>query len=375
MQRRPSPPCPAIARPKLSDVAREAGVSPATASRVINNPAIVRPEMRERVRQAIAALGFTPDGAARALALGRSRTIGAVVPSLGIAIFADGVEALQNRLSPAGYTLLLANSQYDTAKETQEIRALLERGADGLVLVGNSCSPESLRLIRQSEVPTVITYVTQSRGGMPAVGIDNVAASDALATYLLSLGHRRFGIIANTVAPNDRTQARRDGMIRALARAGIALPPGQIEEVPYSIASGSAALNRLLARNPGLTAVMCTSDALAVGALAEAHRLHIRIPRDLSVIGFDDIDVAAELEPSLTTVHVPAREIGKLAAERLLDMLAGNHVPQQTALEARLVIRDSTGPARVDVAQPAESRWGTGRKRPGRSAALSASAK
>lgn len=374
MKRSPPSPFPTIARPKLADVARAAGVSPATVSRVINNPAIVRPEMSDRVRQAIRALGFTPDAAARALALGRSRTVGAVVPSLGVAIFADGVEALQNRLSPAGYTLLLANSQYDMAKEAQEIRALLERGADGLVLVGHRFSRESLRLIQQSEVPAVTTYVAQSRSGMAAVGIDNAAAAAALASYLLSLGHRRFGIIANTVTPNDRTQARRDGMVRALTRAGIALPPQQIEDVPYSIASGRAALNRLLTRNPWLTAIMCTSDALAIGALAEARRLRVRVPHELSITGFDDIEVAAEVEPTLTTVHVPAREIGRLAAERLLAILAGNHVPQQTALAARLVIRDSAGPAPMNPDQSG-SRGGTGRKRPGRSAALSASAK
>lgn len=366
---------PAPTRPKLADVAREAGVSPATVSRVINNPALVRAELRDSVRRAIAALGFSPDGAARALALGRSRTIGAVVPTLGTAIFADGVEALQNRLSPAGYTLLLANSQYDRAKETQEIRALLHRGLDGLVLVGNHFSRESLRLIEQFETPTVITYVTQSRGGIPTVGIDNAAGSGVLTSYLLSLGHRRFGVIGNTVAPNDRTEARRDGIARALESVGVTVPPQQIEEVPYSISSGSAALNRLLARSPDLTAVMCTSDALAVGALAEAHRLQIRVPDDLSITGFDDIELAAEIEPTLTTLHVPARAIGQLAAERLLDMLAGNRVPLQTVLEARLAIRGSTGPVRQSSAQLPSSRWGIGRKRSSRNAAQSASAK
>lgn len=373
MKRRSPDPSSTAARPKLADVARQAGVSLATASRVINNPAIVRPGMQERVRQAITTLGFTPDGAARALASGRSRTIGAVVPTLGIAIFADGVEALQNRLSPAGYTLLLANSQYDVAKETQEIQALLERGADGLVLVGDRLSRESIRLIRQYGTPAVITYVARSQRRIPAIGIDNGAASEALATYLLSLGHRRLGIIANTIAPNDRTQARLDGITRALARAGIGSPP--IEAVLYSITNGRAALHRLLACDPALTAVMCTSDALAVGALVESRRLGIRVPDDLSITGFDDVELAAETEPALTTVHVPAREIGRLAAERLLDILAGRSVPLHTALEARMVIRGSAGPARPAVVQPIGKRSGTGRNRPGTSAAQSASAK
>lgn len=369
----PGPPHPAD-RAKLADVARRAGVSLSTASRVMNNPGIVRTETRERVRTAVAALGFSPDSAARALALGRSRTVGAVVPTLGIAIFAEGVEALQDRLSQAGYTLLLANSQYDPVKEEQEIRVLLERGADGLALVGGHLPPASLRLIAQHGVPAVTTYVARARSGIPAVGIDNAAASRELAEYLLSLGHRTFGIIANTAMPNDRTQARRDGIMRALAKAGVMPRPEQVEEIPYSVASARVALRRLLDRSPRITAVMCTADALAIGATSECRRLGLSVPADISITGFDDVDLAAEDDPSLTTVHVPAREIGRLAADRLLDALADRPVPTETRLEARLVIRGSTGPA-AKPRQRASSRLGKGLKRSGKSTAQSASAK
>src|SRR6185437_16218930 len=150
------------ARAKIEDVAREAGVSAATVSRVLNHPAAVRPELRDKVARAIGKLSYTRDSAGRALKSGRMRTIGAVVPTLGLSIFAEGIEALQNRLSEAGYTLLIGNAQYDQQRELQELRNLLEHGIDGVALVGGSHSPELCALIRQAGVPVITTYVSKA---------------------------------------------------------------------------------------------------------------------------------------------------------------------------------------------------------------------
>jgi LacI family transcriptional regulator len=336
-----SPPNPI--RAKLADVARLAEVSLATASRALNQPEIVRPAIRERVRLAVAALAYAPDRMAKALSSGKSHIVGAVVPTLGNAIFADGVEALQERLDERGYTLLLSNSQYDPNKELRQIGAFLEQGVDGLVLVGDSFAPEVLPLIKRRAIPFVTTYVCASRHDIPAIGIDNSQATREITEYLLGLGHRRFAIVANTALPNDRSQARLEGMLSALGDRGIPVAPNGIVEVTLpTIANGRRAFATLLAAAPRLTAILCTTDALAVGALAEARHLGIRVPEDVSIVGFDDVEIAAEVDPPLTTVNVPAAEISRLAADHLVSAIEGNSIPMTTQLAARLIIRQST---------------------------------
>ena len=336
-----------LMRAKLEDVARLAKVSLATASRALNQPSIVRPVVRERVRKAAEKLSYAPDRMAKALSSGKSHTIGAVVPTLGNAIFADGVEALQERLGERGYILLLSNSQYDKEKELRQVRALLEHGVDGLVLVGDNFAPEVIPLIQQHRIPFVTTYVCTSKNGVPAIGIDNFQATYKMTRYLMELGHREFAIVANTALPNDRSQARLEGMLAALAEGGVHLMRNSIVETDQpSIVNGRRAFASLLAVNPRLSAILCTTDALAVGVLAEAHRSGIRVPQDMSIVGFDNVEMAAEVDPPLTTINVPAAEISRLAADYLISAIEGNAIPMTTKLAATLIIRDSTGHAR-----------------------------
>lgn len=362
------------AKAKLSDVAKAAGVSPATVSRVLNNPKIVRAPLRERVEAAIAALGFRPHAAARALKSRRSLTIGAVVPTLDVAVFAAGIAAIQARLRQDGYTLLVASSDYNPRQELAEIRVLLERGVDGVIVVGDAFSREAVRLARERKVPLVTTYVSTARQGIPAVGIDNAAAMATLVRHLVGLGHRQFGVLTDAAARNDRTRARRAGIFRALGEAGIDLPSSRIVEIPYSVANGRRGLASIMALHPEITAVICTSDLLAIGALAESRALGYRVPRDLSITGYDDIDMAANTEPPLTSVHVPASEIGRLAADHVLALVAGAEVPPPAALPAPLVIRSSAAMPR-DGLQTAPSRSGRSTSRPGIASLHSASAK
>jgi LacI family transcriptional regulator len=332
-------------RAKIDDVAREAGVSSATVSRVLNHPAMVRPELRDKVARAIAKLSYTRDSAGRALKSGRMRTFGAVVPTLGLSIFAEGIEALQNRLSEAGYTLLIGNAQYDQQRELQELRSLLERGIDGVALVGGSHSPELRALIRQAGVPVITTYVSKASGGMPAIGIDNEAATRELTRYLLGIGHVSFGAIANVPPSNDRSRARLDGVKKTLAQAGIELKPTRIIKADHSLAQGRTAFRQLTTNHPEITAVICTTDTLAIGAMTEARKLGFKVPQMLSITGFDDIELAAEVEPPLTTVGVPAGEIGRGAADYLINAVSGLCVPRNIQLPYRIILRGSTAAA------------------------------
>jgi LacI family transcriptional regulator len=327
---------------KIGDVARLANVSKATVSRVLNHPDIVRDSLREKVQKAIDELSYTPDNAARSLTSRRSRTIGIVVPTLRTSIFAEGIEALQSRLSERNFTLLIAAAQYDPERELQEVQTLIDRGVDGLVLVGNSHLPQTYENIRRREVPFLTTYVSDSQHDVPAIGIDNESATFDMTRYLLGLGHRELGVVANTHASSDRSRARVVGIKRALKEAGIKLADSRIVKSSHSIADGQAGLRKLLTAHPSITAVICTTDTLAVGALAEAKMMGLRVPTDVSITGFDDIELAATLDPPLTTISMPATEIGNAAAVYLLNAIEGIPIPSSMSLPYRLVVRQST---------------------------------
>jgi LacI family transcriptional regulator len=337
---------------KLGDVARKAGVSPATVSRVLNHPEIVSPELRERVGRAVTALAYTRDSAGRALKSRRTRTLGVIVPTLGISIFAEGVEAMQNRLSEHGYTLLIANSQYEARRELQEVASLLEHGVDGLALVGDAQLPETHQLIRQHGVPYLTTYVATARDTVQAIGIDNEGAAASMARYLLDLGHRHFGIIANLPESNDRSMSRYLGIRAALAEADVPLPHSHVISISQTLQHGRQGLRHLIQANPEISAVMCTTDTLAIGALAEARSLGLKVPQHISITGFDDIELASQFDPPLTTISVPASEIGRAAADHLVNAAAGVRIPVITTLPHRLIIRGSAGPMPAGIRRP-----------------------
>jgi LacI family transcriptional regulator len=331
--------------PKLRDVARAAGVSLATASRALSEPALVREDTREHVKSVATMLGYVPHGAARALATRRSRTVGAVFPPVDNPIFAAATQALAHELAGAGYTLLLATHEYDPEGEVAATRALLERGVDGLVLIGLDHSPALFQLLARSGVPYELTWSLDPAGYHHCVGVAHRLASVRVTQHLLDLGHREFAVIAGVTAHNDRARERLAGVREALAGRGIELRADRVIEAKFSIPQGRRAFLELRARAPGFTALICGNDTLALGALAECVRRGLPVPGELSVAGFDDIDMACEITPALTTVHVPAADIGRLAGSRMLARLAGRQVPTVEEVRAELVVRSSTGRA------------------------------
>lgn len=342
---------PRKASARLDDVARSAGVSLSTASRAISEPGLVHPDTRERVQRAVAMLGYVPHGAARALASRRSRTLGAVVPTLDNPIFASSTQALQRTLAAAGYTLLLASHEYDPEAELAVTRALVERGVDGLVLVGSDHSPELARFLAQSNVPFELTWTLDPAGHHHCVGFSNRLASIRMAQHLLDLGHREIAVLSGYTANNDRARERVAGVREALAGRGIPLPEARVVETAFSVARGRAALRALLEQDPKLTAVICGNDILALGALLECAARGLAVPADFSVAGFDDIELAAEVSPALTTVRIPTARIGQRAGERLLARLAGKRVAKAEEVPVELMLRASTGPVPAGAAR------------------------
>ena len=333
----------------LGDVARHAGVSAASVSRVFNHPEKVSEEIRSRVMRAVEALGYVPDGAARALASRHSRTIGNVVPTLGIGIFAAGVGAMQKRLEEHGYQLLVAASDYDEAKEALQVRALIERGVEGIALVGHRHAPEVYRLLQTRQLPYVNTYEFDAGNPHPCVGCDNRQGAFGLTRYLLELGHRAFGIVTAPPSLNDRIAARLRGVLDCLHEHGIAVSREHVAEVAQTIPEARKAVRALLEKHPDLTAICCTTDTLAIGALFECRALGIAVPEHVSISGFSDLEIVAHLDPPLTTVHLPADRIGSTIADFLLARIDRRTGPNKIELPAKLVIRQSTGPARPAV--------------------------
>ncbi len=328
----------------IKDIAARCGISSATISRVLNHPELVRPDLRERVHMILAEAGYVPHGAARSLASRRTRTMGAVVPTVDSALFAKVVDGLQQAIHDHGFQLLLASSNYSPAREAAEIRALIERGVDAMMLVGGSRSDEVYKLLRAKRIPFVATCLLKPEAPWPTVGWDNHAEAARVADYLLDIGHRRFGIIAGITADNDRAADRVAGYRAALARRGVALTDACVIEKPYTVPEGRAAMAALMRLSQPPTAVLCGNDILAFGALQECLWRSVCVPQEISITGFDDIEMAAHCYPGITTVHVPAYEVGRRAATVLLNAIKKLPELEHQRIDLQLIIRGTTAP-------------------------------
>ncbi len=309
--------------PTLEDVAKESGFSTATVSRVINNPSSVRRKTREKVEKAVAKLGYTPHFGGRALASNRTNTIGAVIPTMENAIFARGLQALQEELAEAGVTLLVATSGYDPEREAKQIRALLGRGVDGLVLIGEERGEDVYAMLESRGLPFVLVWSWREDCPWRCVGFDNRAAARAIAERVLDYGHTRVAMIAGVTRGNDRARLRVEGVRDALAARGLTLSDDTLAEAPYTCDAGAAAARRLLAGPIRPSAIICGNDVLATGALAALREAGLSAPGDVSVTGFDDIELARQVDPPLTTVHIPHWRMGQAAARLLLRLRDG----------------------------------------------------
>jgi LacI family transcriptional regulator len=334
----------------LRDVAAVAGVSTATVSRAINSPGLVSPELRERVASVVKHLGWIPDAAARALTTRRSFTIGAVFPTMTQGDFARAIQALQSELHARGYTLLLACSEYDPDQELQQVAKFVERGVDGIILVGEAHHPDLAPLLERHGVPHLFTFVYSAERHGSSVGPDNRKALATLTEYLADLGHRRFGVIAQSARNNDRAGARVQGIRGALASRGIAVRPGHFAEGQWTIGEGRALFSRIMAETPAPTAIICGNAYLAVGALLEALAQGFSVPEDVTIVGYDDIEIMRELPVPITTVRVLADEVGRRAARHLLARIEGAEEEQSIyECAAEIVVRSSSGPPPDDV--------------------------
>lgn len=342
-------------RATIRDVARVAAVSHQTVSRVINGGDRIAPETRARVERAITRLAFRPSHIARSLVSRRTRTVGLVMGDVASPFFPDVVRGVEDGLSPAGYSLLLSSSRRDPERELRNVKHLLERSTDGLILGAPQVEPADLaELAARADVPMVFLNRDARGSHVAAVWVDWSAATAEVVAYLTGLGHRRIALVVPT-REEARLGNREDWYLPALQRAGLAPDPSLISRDCISTEGGFRAGARLLARRDRPTAVICHSDVMAIGLLQACAERQVRVPRDVSIVGWDDVPYAGLVTPPLTTVRVPRYELGQTAARRLLDLLAGRPAPPDPPLPLELIVRESCGPPPTGGARSGET--------------------
>ncbi|WP_448208041.1 LacI family DNA-binding transcriptional regulator [Azospirillum sp. sgz302134] len=313
---------PSSGRVTLEDVAKLAGVSMMTVSRVVNRPETVTAEVKEIVRKAISETGYVPNLLAGGLASSRTKLVAAVVPTLTHVMFAGAIQSFSDRLAEDGYQMLLGLSGYPTEREDNLIRAILSRCPDALYLTGTTHTAESRRQLRAAKIPIVETWDLSHKPIDMAVGFSHRDVGLRVGEYLHGKGYRRVAVIS---ADDERATIRRDAIIEALTARGVGDVISVPTPAPSSLSMGRNVLGELV--DAGFRgAIHCSSDAMAHGVVLEAQARGLSVPEDIAVIGFGDLDFAAYTSPPLTTVRVDRFTVGRLAAEALLARLAGKPV-------------------------------------------------
>jgi LacI family transcriptional regulator, repressor for deo operon, udp, cdd, tsx, nupC, and nupG len=327
----------------IHDVAARAGVSTATVSRTLASPDQVSDEARARVLQAIKATGYTPNMAARNLRARRSMMVLVVVPNIANAFFAEILRGIDDELVENGYGIIIGNLDNRREREARYVDLVFARQVDAVLLMSGRIPAGNGRLMSEAGVPLATICVHISDSGFASVMVDDEFASRKVVDHLVGLGHRRFGYVSGPLE-NRNEIGRRGGFIAGLSAAG--LDPGQAHywQGDFMIGSGVGAAREFLALTERPTAVYAVSDSMAISFMKTVMEGGVRVPEDLSIVGFDGIDFSEFVTPTLTTIQQPRHEIGRTGARVLLEAIAKSAPPRSVKLAAPLIIRDSTAP-------------------------------
>ncbi|MDG2122214.1 MAG: LacI family DNA-binding transcriptional regulator [Verrucomicrobiales bacterium] len=322
----------------IQDIAREAKVSKSTVSRVLNDTSAVNPVKRRAVLEATERLGFKPNVLAQSLAKGRSMTIGVLTQNIGSPFYDAISQGLIAGLSGTGYSPIFVDGQWREAEEVEAIRALLGRRVDGLILIGGDVPGVELEELC-GRVPTVSVARKLSEGKWPCVFTDNVEGGYRATKYLIGRGHREIAIICGIKQHPDATD-RYEGYRKALEEAGIGLDLGLVLEGDFTADAGVAGIEKLLEGGKRFTAVFAANDMTAFGARLALFRRGVRVPEDVSLVGFDDQLESAYMAPPLTTVRQPARRMGGEAVRALMGLIEGGEF-ESSSFSGELKERES----------------------------------
>ena len=320
----------------IADVARYAGVSVATVSHVMNRTRHVEPETAERVRAAIAALRYSPNSLARSLRRGETKTIGLLLPDNSNPFFASLARQIEDAGFVAGYTVILCNSDGSAEKEERYLSVLMAKQIDGLIFAGSSDHARVFAHL-SPDVPAVLLDRDIHSVSVDSVLVDHDHGGYLAGRYLVGLGHSKIGAIGG---PRDSSSspARLHGFVRALHEAGLELPRASVVDSDYHFAGGRLAMERLMGQAPEITAVFACNDLMAMGAITALRARGLRVPDDMSMVGFDDIPYAVTTWPPLTTIAQPVEKIGMRAVSLLLERLGEPAAPSRREVLAPVLV-------------------------------------
>ena len=327
---------------KIQEVARRAGVCTATVSRTLNNPSMVSAKTAKRVRKAIEELRYYPNSQARSLVSGRSRILGLIVSDITNPFFPELVKGFEDFAIHDGYEILVSSTNYDSARMAICVRRMLERKVEGVAIMTSEMDKHLIDQFANGKVPMVFLDVGPSGEGISNLVADYAMGINEAVEHLLSLGHRRIGFISGP--PGLRSASiRRGAFLRSLNRFGIDQDRRLVAEADHTVIGGLAAMTGVLASPSPPTAILASNDLTAIGSMRAVRRAGLSVPGDISIVGFDDIQLAEFTEPPLTTVRLPRRELAELAFRALLRRGTGR---SEIKIETHLVVRESTSPPR-----------------------------
>jgi len=335
-----------VQRSSMREVARTAGVSVSTVANVLSRPSIVAPETRRRVEQAIDGVGYVPNGPARQLRGLPSPIVGSITLDLANPFYAELNRGIEDRLAAEGCLILACSTDQRPAKEKQLLTLLEGQAVRGIIISPVGPDPAPVLQLSRRGTPVVLTDHPRGQLDLCAVAVDHVVGGQLAAEHLISLGHRRIAFLGGVVNPGPVAR-RREGLRLALAAAGLDPDEALLDirmriHPPPLVDAAAAAVEEILAATPAPTAVVCLNDMAAVGLLDGLSAAGLRVPADISVLGYDDLPFARRLAPPLTTVNQPKYQLGHTAAQLLLDEAEPDHAHREILFQPTLVVRAST---------------------------------
>jgi DNA-binding LacI/PurR family transcriptional regulator len=330
-------------RASIKDIARIADVSHSTVSRALRESPLVNRETAEKIRRIAAENGFRASAVARSLATSRTNTIGVVVTSISDPFVAEVVSGIEDEATAHNYSVFLANCNADPGRELKIVNSFEDRRVDGIVVTASRVGALYGSILERMQIPIVLLNNQHPSHFAHSILIENLEASRTAVQHLIELGHRRIAYIGDRFGYGSDSE-RFSGYRSALDEADIPFQPDLITHGNGKVEGGVAAMQRLLEVPERPTAVFCYNDMTAIGALRTLRVNGLRVPADMSLVGFDDLPLTLYMEPPLTTVRQPTHEMGRLAMEVLLKLLAGSDTEQNVRVTGELVVRESTAP-------------------------------
>ena len=329
--------------PKIKDVAKQAGVSVTTVSRVLNGEKYVKDDLKARVKRAIDELGYTPSHIARSLVLQKTNLIGVIVPDITSSFYSTILSTIEKTASLNDYNLMVCNIIEDTDKELKYLQVFKQMRVDGIIIMHEKINDEIRELIQNLDIPFLFSSVKPADQKFVSVIIDDYAAAYDATRHLIGLGHSRIGFIGGDMRDVTSGQNRYIGFSKALSDSGIPIIDEYIRFGDYKTQSGYDAMKEILSCGTPPSAIFAVSDDMAVGAMNCIHDHGLKVPDDLSIIGFDGSQLTEQVRPRLSSMEQPILEMGKVTVDKLLSMISDNEAAplNDVILKHNLVVRDS----------------------------------